>query len=172
MLQIFKFTLLVASLALPPGMFGDSPDSRKLVFYHTHSGKTLEVVYFREGNYDPKAMAKLKIFLADWRDGQQHDIDPQLLDILWKIQQTTGNSGIWEVISAYRSASTNKMLRSKSKGVAQHSQHLLGKAIDVRLKGLDLESLHQTAKYLELGGVGFYAGPDFVHIDTGRVRHW
>jgi len=162
----------MVSLALTTQLFGESSTSRKLSFYHTHTGKTLEVVYFQEGKYDPKAMAELRVFLADWRDGQQHDLDPHLMDILWKIQQITGNQDTWEVISAYRSASSNKMLRRKSNGVAKNSQHLLGKAIDVRLRGLSLLELHDAAKSLKLGGVGYYAAPDFVHIDTGRVRYW
>jgi len=64
------------------------------------------------------------------------------------------------------------MLHSRSKGVARNSQHVLGKAIDVRLRGLDLKQLHDTARELRLGGVGYYSGSDFVHVDTGRVRYW
>lgn len=99
-------------------------------------------------------------------------MDPQLMDILWQLHQATGSTGTWEVISAYRSAKTNEMLRSKSTGVASKSQHLLGKAIDVRLRGLELKQLHASATNLKLGGVGYYPGPNFVHVDTGRVRYW
>jgi uncharacterized protein YcbK (DUF882 family) len=94
------------------------------------------------------------------------------MDILWRIQQATGNTNTWEVISAYRSPQTNEMLRSRSSGVAKKSQHLIGTAIDVRLNGLDLEVLRDTARNLKLGGVGYYPGSDFVHVDTGRVRYW
>ena len=82
------------------------------------------------------------------------------------------NNGTWEVISAYRSPETNEKLRKKSSGVAKNSQHLLGNAIDVRLRGVDLESLRDSAKDLKLGGVGYYSGSNFVHVDTGRVRYW
>jgi uncharacterized protein YcbK (DUF882 family) len=94
------------------------------------------------------------------------------MDILWQIQQATGSTDTWEVISAYRSPETNELLRSKSSGVARKSQHLVGNAIDVRLRNLELAVLRDTAKNLRLGGVGYYAGSNFVHVDTGRVRYW
>ena len=143
-----------------------------LKFFHTHTGESLHVIYFNQGEYDPEAFEDIRVFLADWRDQTQHDINPQLMDVLWQLQQATGSTDTWEVISAYRSPETNEMLRSKSSGVAGKSQHLLGNAIDVRLRGLDLEVLRESAKNLKLGGVGYYPGPNFVHVDTGRVRYW
>jgi uncharacterized protein YcbK (DUF882 family) len=83
-----------------------------------------------------------------------------------------GNRGTYEVISAYRSPKTNEMLRRTTSGVAQKSQHLLGKAIDVRLTGVPTHRLRDTAIALQRGGVGYYEASDFVHIDTGRVRRW
>ena len=107
-----------------------------------------------------------------WRDGKQRDMDPELMNILWRIQQISANKNVYEVISAFRSEETNALLHSRSKGVAKNSQHVLGKAIDVRLRGLDLARLRETARDLRLGGVGYYPGSDFVHVDTGRVRYW
>jgi uncharacterized protein YcbK (DUF882 family) len=144
--------------------------TRTLKFYHTHTGKNLEVNYFSDGKYSIQAMNELKIFLADWRDQQQQEIDPKLMDILWRIQQVTDNQDTYEIISAYRSRQTNEMLRKKSSGVAKFSQHVMGRAIDVRLRGLETTVLRDTARRLQLGGVGYYAKSDFVHIDTGRVR--
>lgn len=151
---------------------GNIGDSRTLSFYHTHTSDQLRVTYYRDGVYIPAAMDELKVFLADWRNGVQHEIDPKLMDILWQIQRATGSRETFEVISAYRSEQTNRQLRSKSQGVAQYSQHLLGKAIDVRLRGLDTRELRDTALELQLGGVGYYEKTDFVHVDTGRVRRW
>ena len=172
MTRFFKISLLLVGLAAFPGLSGNTGKDRILKFYHTHTGKVLEVAYYRQGEYDPEAMARIRIFLADWRDGKQRDLDPELMEFLWRIQQVTGNANTWEVISAYRSPQTNEMLRSESPGVAKESQHLIGNAIDVRLKGLDLEVLRDTARNLNLGGVGYYPGSDFVHVDTGRVRYW
>jgi uncharacterized protein YcbK (DUF882 family) len=172
MKPLLKPLLLLICMAAVGSLSGNTGGERSLKFFHTHTEESLQVVYFRQGEYDPKALADIRVFLADWRDGKQHDLDPQLMDILWQIQQATGLSDTWEVISAYRSPETNEMLRSRSSGVAKKSQHLAGNAIDVRLRGLDLEVLRDTAKTLKLGGVGYYAGSNFVHVDTGRVRYW
>lgn len=167
-----KIILITLCLTMISSLSGNTGEQRMLKFFHTHTGDTLDVVYFQQGEYNPEALADIKVLLADWRDGKQHDIDPQVLDILWRIQQATGSTETWEVISAYRSPETNEMLRNRSSGVAKRSQHLLGNAIDVRLRGLDLEVLRDTARTLKLGGVGYYAGSNFVHVDTGRVRYW
>jgi len=150
----------------------ESSDARTLKFYHTHTLKTLQVTYYENGLYLLEPMEQLRDFLADWRDGEKKEIDPKLMDILWQIQRATGNQDTFEVISAYRSPGTNDYLRSKSKGVAQSSQHVLGRAIDVRLRGMDTKKLRDVALALKLGGVGYYEKTDFVHVDTGRVRRW
>jgi uncharacterized protein YcbK (DUF882 family) len=172
MKSFLRTGLLLVSMSVVAGLSGNTGEERMLKFYHTHTGESLQVIYFRQGEYDPNALGDIRIFLADWRDGQQHDVDPQLMDILWELQQATGSNDTWEVISAYRSPQTNEMLRAKSSAVAKKSQHLVGNAIDVRLRGLDLEVLRDTAKSLKMGGVGYYAGSNFVHVDTGRVRYW
>ena len=164
--------LLFALLLAPSFAAADYGNVRSLKFYHTHTHKTLDITYYREGKYVPDASKQLREFLADWRNGKQKEIDIKLLDILWRIQQKTGNRDRYEVISAYRSPETNKLLRSRSKGVANKSQHLEGKAIDVRLRGLETRILRNTAIALKKGGVGYYEKSDFVHIDTGRVRTW
>ena len=169
---LFKIPLLLLSIIAFSSLSGNTGGEKTLKFFHTHSGDSLQVVYFRQGEYDSEAFAQLKIFLADWRNGKEHDIDPQLMDILWQLQQVTGSYGTWEVISAYRSPETNEMLRSRSSGVAKSSQHLLGTAIDVRLGKMELKVLRDKARALKLGGVGYYAKLDFVHVDTGRVRYW
>ena len=161
---IFTFVLLQQTAA------GD--DTRTLSFYHTHTGDELVVTYYENGEYLVSAMQQLRIFLADWRDGKQHDMDPAVMDILWQIQAGVGHAGTWEVISAYRSPETNAMLNKRSNSVAKRSQHLQGKAIDVRMREQDTKKLHQVALELKLGGVGYYEQSDFIHVDTGRVRRW
>jgi uncharacterized protein YcbK (DUF882 family) len=172
MTRILKKLLLFTGLLVLSNTQGAGGDQRSLKFYHTHTGKSLQVTYFSAGQYVPEAMTDLRVFLADWRNQKEKDIDPELMDILWQIQKISANNDSFEVISAYRSEETNAMLHSKSKGVARNSQHVLGKAIDVRLRRLDLKRLHDTARELRLGGVGYYPGSDFVHVDTGRVRYW
>jgi uncharacterized protein YcbK (DUF882 family) len=172
MKSLLKTILLLVSMAAVSTLSGNTGGERTLKFFHTHTGDSLQVVYFRQGDYDSDAFAQLKVFMADWRNGKQHDLDPELMDILWQLQQVTGSTNTWEVISAYRSPETNELLRSRSSGVAKSSQHLLGTAIDVRLRGEELEELRDNARSLKLGGVGYYAKSNFVHVDTGRVRYW
>ena len=172
MKRLIKTALLLAGMAAISSLSGNTGGERVLKFFHTHTGESLRVVYYSEGEYDAAALADIRVFLADWRDGKQHDLDPQLMDILWHLQQATGSTETWEVISAYRSPESNEMLRSRSSAVARKSKHVEGKAIDVRLRGMDTASLRDTARNLKLGGVGYYAGSNFVHVDTGRVRYW
>ncbi|RUM33948.1 MAG: Twin-arginine translocation pathway signal [Desulfobulbus sp.] len=149
-----------------------SSGERSLSFYHTHTGEHLDVTFARWGKYDPRALESVNAYLRDFRTGEEHRIDPGVLDILWKIQQEMGCRGTYEVISGYRSPATNQALRRKSKGVAKHSMHTLGKAIDIRLSGQHTCQIRDCAIALKGGGVGYYAKSDFVHIDTGRVRTW
>lgn len=170
--RLIRSAVLIFAVFVAAGISGNPTETRSLKFYHTHTGETLEAVYWVGGEYNPPALEDLNEFLADWRDQQETEIDPLLLDILWEIQQETGNDGVFEVISAYRSSETNEMLRETTSGVAQKSQHVLGKAIDVRLRGLATAELRDTAREMRRGGVGYYAASDFVHIDTGRPRYW
>ena len=145
---------------------------RRLAFYHTHTGKRLDVVYKRNGEFVPEALSVINTFLSDFRTGDVAEMDPHLLDLIYDLRDALGSEGTYEVISASRSPATNDMLRQRSGGVAKNSQHLLGKAIDVRLGDVDLTKLRDTAIAMQRGGVGYYASPNFVHIDTGRVRRW
>lgn len=149
-----------------------SIDERRLVFYHTHTAERLEVVYARGGEYLDGGLQDVQRFLSDFRTGEQKTIDPELLDLLYDVREQLGGRGTFEVISAYRSPQTNEMLRRRSSGVAKKSQHMEGRAIDVRLRGVPLVELRDAAIAMQRGGVGYYAASDFVHLDTGRVRRW
>jgi len=149
-----------------------STGTRSLSFYHTHTGESLDITYARAGFYDPAVLDQVKYYLRDFRTGEMHPIDPGVLDILWRIRQKVGCTGTYEVISGYRSPATNQALRQRSKGVAKHSLHMEGRAIDIRLTNADTRRIRDCAIGLRSGGVGYYAKSDFVHVDTGRVRTW
>ncbi len=165
---------LVLILATPLSQGTVTSGQRELSFYHTHTGKRLDVVYWQDGNYEQAALEQINRFLSDFRTGDIVEIDPELLDIIYDVRASLGSDGTYQVISAYRSPKTNEMLRggSASSGVAKKSQHLLGKAIDVRLEGVPTAELRDAAIRLQRGGVGYYKDSDFVHMDTGRVRRW
>lgn len=145
---------------------------RSLSFYHTHTGEKLNITYARGGIHDPQALEWINNYLRDFRTGDKHPIDPRLLDILWAVKKDMNNKGVFEVISGYRSPWTNDFLRKKSTGVAKQSLHMEGRAIDVRLSGVDTRRLRKCAVNLQGGGVGYYEKSNFVHLDTGSVRTW
>jgi len=149
------------------------PDQRRTIrFVHTHTGESLTACYYAGGDYRPECLQQINHLLRDFRTGESHVIDPPLLDILYELQRLADHDEPFEVISGYRSPATNAMLHQTSSGVAEHSQHLLGKAIDVRLSGYSTRRLGEHARSLARGGVGYYASSDFIHVDTGRVRFW
>jgi uncharacterized protein YcbK (DUF882 family) len=144
-----------------------------LSFVHTHTGERLEVGFRVGDTHVPQAMRTIDRFLRDFRTGDVHPIDPALIDQLHHIARITGTRAPFQVISGYRAERTNAMLRQRgSGGVARTSLHLQGRAIDVRLADVRLADLRDAARELRAGGVGYYPGSDFVHLDTGRVRAW
>jgi len=149
-----------------------SIDERTLSFYHTHTHETLEITYAVGGEYVDSALDELNAFLADFRTGDAVEMDRELLGFVYGVRSSLGSEATFEVISAYRSPATNEMLRARTAGVAKNSQHVLGKAIDVRLRGVKTARLRDAAIGLRRGGVGYYEKSNFVHIDTGRVRRW
>ena len=146
--------------------------NRNLAFYHTHTRECLDITYSKNGKYDPKALQQINRYLRDFRTGEIHPIDPEVLDILWEIQQDMGCESTYEIISGYRSPKTNAKLRHHSNGVAKRSLHMKGQALDIRLTGKKTSTVRDCAIALEAGGVGYYAKSNFVHVDTGRVRTW
>lgn len=164
-------SLAALSLALPRGASA-SVSARSLSFVNTHTDERLSVVYFANGVFEPQALREIDHVLRDHRTGDEKPIDPGLLDLLHDLRAALRTDAPFHVISGYRSPATNAMLRARSGGVARHSLHLDGKAADVRLPGVALGELRRAALAQRRGGVGFYRGPDFVHVDTGRVRAW
>jgi uncharacterized protein YcbK (DUF882 family) len=163
---------VAAAVAAPVRLLAGPREERLLSFVHTHTHERLTVSYFADGAYLPEGLATLDSFLRDFRTGQEHPIDPALFDILNDLRLATGTRSPFQVISGYRSPRTNTMLRENSRGVAAGSLHLQGRAIDVRLADVGCAALRDAAVELQRGGVGYYRGPDFVHVDTGRVRRW
>lgn len=146
--------------------------SRNLVFQHLHTGEKLQARYWHGGDYDATVLTSINLVLRDFRTGDTHTIDRSLLDLLYTVQKELGVDAPYHVIGGYRSPKTNNMLRGRSNGVAKHSLHMEGRAIDVRLPGVNSLRLREAAADLRLGGVGYYRSSDFVHLDTGRPRVW
>jgi uncharacterized protein YcbK (DUF882 family) len=163
--------LVLGSGMLPFGA-AQAASSRELRLLNTHTGEHLQQCYFRDGAFAHDACQRLNHFLRDHRTGDVSAIDPKLFDLLYSVQHEVGHRGVIEIISGYRSQATNAKLNAASSGVAKRSLHMQGKALDIRLSGFDSARLRDAALSLRAGGVGYYAKSDFVHVDTGRVRHW
>ncbi|TKT77677.1 DUF882 domain-containing protein [Aquamicrobium sp. LC103] len=151
-----------------------SAETRSLKLYFIHTKERAEITYKRNGRYDAAGLQKINRFLRDWRRNEPAKMDPRLLDLVWEVYRSVGARDYIHVVSAYRSPTTNKMLRSRSSGVAEKSQHTLGKAMDFYIPGVPLSRLRAAAFRAEGGGVGYYpkSGSPFVHLDVGNVRSW
>lgn len=164
---------LAAGLLIAPAHAGlDRHSQRALSLHNLHTGERLTRTYWAGGEYLAEPLSDIDRVLRDHRTDEVHPIDPQLLDVLHRLQHSVGSRKPFEIISGYRSPKTNAMLRGKSGGVAKKSLHMQGKAIDIRLPGQDLGRLRQAALSLKAGGVGYYSKSNFLHMDIGRVRHW
>jgi len=166
-----RFVVLLAAVAVPCRGIAQ-PSTRALRFAHLHTGERLAVEYFSGGAYLPDALAAVNHLLRDFRTGDVHVIDAALLDLLHELAALTGTAQPFQIISGYRAPVTNEALRSRSGGVASGSLHLTGQAVDIRLADVALPRLRNAALAMRSGGVGYYPGSDFVHVDTGRVRAW
>jgi uncharacterized protein YcbK (DUF882 family) len=145
---------------------------RKLKLRNLHTGEKIKATYWEDGKYISETMRDVAHLLRDHRTGDKHRIDAGLMDILYDLQLRIGNKKEFHVISGYRSPKTNRMLNSRSKGVAKKSLHMRGRAIDIRLPGTELRHLRKAALSMKAGGVGYYPQANFLHVDTGRFRTW
>ena len=167
-----------AAALAPTSLFASTPkqdkneEFRSLSLYNLHTGESLRTTYWEQGVYHPEALAEINHVLRDFRTDETHAMDVALFDLLHDIRNKTGSNKSFNVISGYRSAKTNAMLNHTTQGVAKKSLHMVGKAIDINLPGFDLTHLRKIAMLEKQGGVGFYPKSNFVHVDTGRVRHW
>ena len=149
-------------------------DTRTLSLVHQHTGESGTITFKRDGRYDRAALEQLNWLLRDWRENEATKMDPRLFDTVWEAQRSLGSTAPLRIVSAYRSPRTNGMLRSRSSGVAEHSQHMLGKAMDFFMTDASVDDLRAAGMRLQRGGVGWYprSGSPFVHLDVGSVRAW
>jgi len=172
--ELLKFGLATSAaglVAIPVQSWAATP--RVLAVRNLHTGEKVEACYWENGKYVPDACAALNKVLRDHRTGEVHTIDPGLFEILSALSTKVEKRPTFEIISGYRSPRTNAMLKKHGGGgVATKSLHMVGKAMDVRMPGVQLSHLRKAALGLKKGGVGYYPVSNFVHVDTGRVRQW
>ena len=167
------FVASAAALAIFASV-AKAADSRTLDLYNVHTKERLTIVFKKDGRFIPSALNELNRFLRDWRRNEATRMDPRLFDTVWELYRKSGSRQPIQVVCGYRSLATNNMLRSRSSAVAKHSQHSLGKAMDMNIPDVSVDKLRMIAVQMQNGGVGWYpsANSPFVHIDVGSVRAW
>jgi uncharacterized protein YcbK (DUF882 family) len=150
-------------------------DEFRLKLNNLHTGESLDIVYRVGDTYVPDALAKLNYFLRDHNTQDVTQYDPKEFDVLHSVlAKLRRPDGIIDIVCGYRTPETNAALRhnSRATGVAEHSQHMEGHAIDIRVSGVTTVQLRDAALSLHAGGVGYYPISQFVHVDVGPVRTW
>lgn len=169
---------LVPAAVLAIGMIsiasGATAQTRALKLYNTHTKEKMTIVFKRNGRYESSGLKKINHMLRDWRKNEPTRMDPRLLDLVWEVYQKSGSRDYIRIVSGYRSPGTNAMLKGRSRrsGVAEKSQHMLGKAMDFYIPDVKLAKLREIGMRFQVGGVGFYQSSNFVHMDVGGVRAW
>jgi len=165
--------LLGISLSLGAEVVSPQDAAYRLRLYHTHTNERIDVVYRIGDSYIPSAVARLDQFLRDHRTGDVFELDPRVFDLLHDLTVAVGRpEAEIDIICGYRTPWSNEFLRRTTSGVASHSLHMLGEAIDIRMPGVPTSALRSAALALHRGGVGYYPRSNFVHVDVGRVRWW
>ncbi len=172
--DFLRYSALAGAALIAPSVIAKPMERgvRQLRLYNLHTGERLTTPYWSDGAYLKEELSAINHLLRDHRSGEVSAIDHRLLDRLYHLQQTLGHNGTFHIISGYRSPASNAQLHSRSDGVAKRSLHMQGRAIDIRLPGVELKHLRQVALAQQAGGVGYYPKSDFVHLDTGRTRFW
>lgn len=146
-----------------------------LHLHQLHTGESIDVIYRVGDTYIPEALEKLNYFLRDYRTDTIKAYDPKEFDLLHSLMSKLDRpNGVIDIVCGYRTPWTNHFLRTRAArtGVAEHSQHMQAKAIDIRVPGVSTLRLRNTALSLHDGGVGYYPVSQFVHVDVGPVREW
>ena len=175
--QVRAYLVAILALLCGTGVLQNAVangDTRTLYMQNMNTGESGAFTFKREGRYDQDVLKQLNWFLRDWRRSEPTRMDPQLFDLVWEVYREVGASEPIHVLSGYRSPETNAMLRTRSRLVAEQSQHMRGRAMDFFIPGVSITQLRVVGLRMQRGGVGFYptANSPFVHMDTGSVRHW
>jgi len=146
--------------------------ARQVSFFNTHTGEQLESVFWEAGEYRSDELRRIDRILRDPLTGETKEMDVRLVDLLYRLRRSLAAPNPFHIVCGYRSPQTNAALRRRNPGVAAHSLHMTGQAVDIRLPGVPLAALRGAALALKTGGVGYYPQSDFVHVDVGPVRTW
>ena len=174
LLGIFAATAVVAapSMSNAFGILRGAGDVRRIRMYSGRTGESIDTIYWLEGKYIPEALNEITYFMRDWRQDVKKDVDPRTIDIAAAAHRLLDVNEPYMLLSGYRTAKTNAMLRSSSRGVARNSLHMKAQAADLRMRSRSVPQIYRAATACEAGGVGKYSRSNFVHMDCGPIRTW
>lgn len=174
LLRVFAAAAVVAAPTMSNafGLLRGAGDIRRIRMYSGRTGESIDTIYWIEGNYIPEALNEITYFMRDWRQDEKKDIDPRTIDIAAAAHSLLEVKEPFMLLSGYRTAETNAMLRSSSRGVARNSLHMKAQAADLRLRSRSVAQIYRAAAACEAGGVGKYSRSNFVHMDCGPIRTW
>ena len=174
LLGAFAATALIAAptYSNAAGFLRGAGDIRRLKMYSRRTGESLDLIYWIEGDYIKDALTEVNWFMRDWRRDRSRAIDTRTVDIIAATQQLLDTPTPFLMLSGYRTAETNALLRKRSRGVAKKSLHIKGQAADLRMQGKSVRQVARAAASCAAGGVGRYSRSNFVHIDCGEKRLW
>lgn len=167
-----SLSAFISATAVKPSFAMPSGGAYSISLQNSHTGETFSGVYRVGDKYLPEAFERINYVLRDFRADEIFPMDPRAIDIISAVHRYAGTQEAYSVISGYRSPRTNAHLRSQSRGVAKHSLHMSGQAIDVRLGDVPARHIREVATKLRAGGVGYYPREEFVHLDSGSFRTW
>ena len=162
----------IAAAAIAGPLQAASLAPRSVSLYNIHTGEWLRTVYWADGHYISEAVRDINWILRDHWSGEVRPINAGVLDLLGGLHRRLDMHHHFLVGCGYRSPTTNAWLARHDRGVAKHSYHIKGMAIDLRCEHRDLSQLREAALSLRAGGVGYYPRSNFVHVDVGPVRYW
>jgi len=145
---------------------------RRLSLYNPHTDERFNDVYWCDGAYVAASRKRIEWLMRDFHRDAVAPIDAELLNLLNRLTATLETERSIDILSGFRTAATNRLLRTEGRHAAAHSEHVLGKAADIRIPGVRLKQLRRAALSLDAGGVGTYWRDDFIHVDVGPVRQW
>jgi len=174
LLGVFGATVVSAApiFANAAGFVKGAGDIRKLKMISDKTGERIDTIYWIDGGYIPEALHEIDVLMRDWRRNEVKPIDLRTIDILAASHSMLDTAEPFRLMSGYRSAKTNAMLRRQSRSVSKNSLHITGQAADVRLGTRSVRQLAKAAQTCKSGGVGRYSKSNFVHLDCGPVRLW
>ena len=171
---MFGATVISAApvFANTTGFIKGAGDIRKIKMISYKTGERIDTIYWIDGSYIPEALHEIDVLMRDWRRNEVKPIDLRTIDILAASHSILETGEPFRLMSGYRSAKTNAMLRRQSRSVSKNSLHITGQAADVRLGTRSVKQLAKAAQACKSGGVGRYSKSNFVHLDCGPVRLW